>query len=242
MAQRPTVARSTIQSSGAWPSSSEPPSSVGVGADAHAVERRRGTAGSWLNVSWRSTVTPAASGRTRNRRDVARRRSRAGTMHGGRRGAPRARRSWRPSSRQPSPSGAAPGVTGSRGPAPSSSSAAVRTVSPLDDAGQPAPAAGRRCRTRRSAARRARWSTSSGTGATVRPICSSSEAGLEEAEAAAADRLGQGDAEQVGLGQLGPQVAVEPVGAGLDLARAARARTGRSGSGRPGRRSPAARR
>ena len=57
----------------------------------------------------------------------------------------------------------------------------------------------------------------SGTGATARPGLEQ-QAGLEVAEAAAADRLGQGDAEQAGLGQLAPEVAVEPVGSGLDLA------------------------
>ena len=40
---------------------------------------------------------------------------------------------------------------------------------------------------------------------------------LEESEPAAADRLGQGDPEQVGRGQPRPRVAVEPLAAGLHL-------------------------
>ena len=46
------------------------------------------------------------------------------------------------------------------------------------------------------------------------------EGGLQDAEAAAADILGEGDPDQSRLGQLGPQVAVEPLGRGLDLLQA----------------------
>ena len=43
------------------------------------------------------------------------------------------------------------------------------------------------------------------------------QAGLHEAQPGPADLLGQGDAEQPGGGQLGPQLAVEPVAVGLRL-------------------------
>ena len=57
----------------------------------------------------------------------------------------------------------------------------------------------------------------SGTGATERPWASRTRARLDHAEAAAAVGLGNGQPEQVGLGQLGPQLAVEAVLAGLHL-------------------------
>ena len=62
----------------------------------------------------------------------------------------------------------------------------------------------------------------SGMGATTRPISCSNRHASRIAEASTADVLGQHDAQQVGLGQLGPELAVEPLGAGLDLLQAFR--------------------
>ncbi len=51
----------------------------------------------------------------------------------------------------------------------------------------------------------------------MRPICSSTERGLEEAVAPAALRLGERDAEHARVGELRPQLAVEVLVAALDL-------------------------
>ena len=77
----------------------------------------------------------------------------------------------------------------------------VRTVSPRHHAGQPPAFAGPRCRTGRCGSR-------AGQGLDDRHVGRGAaggldhEAGLDEAEAGAADVLGQGDAEQPGRGQL----------------------------------------
>ena len=60
------------------------------------------------------------------------------------------------------------------------------------------------------------------------------QADLEEAEAAAADVLGQGDAEQAGVGQGRPQPGRVRIARGLDAPSGPRWSTGRRGSGRPG--------
>ena len=85
-----------------------------------------------------------------------------------------------------------------------------------DDAGQPAGLLAVGAELGERSGRPRPWA-STGTGATRRPCCLEHEADLDEPEPAAAVGLGQRDAEQAGVGELLPELAVDAVLAGLDL-------------------------
>ncbi len=120
-----------------------------------------------------------------------------------------------PVSTQPSPSRSAT-VEGARGLPPSSTRAVVSTRVPGDHTGQPPlplvrgpePGDGRCGGGEGLHDRHVGGGAAGGLG---------EEPGLHEAEPRAADVLGEGDAEQPGRGQLGPELAVEPVTVGLGL-------------------------
>ncbi len=203
---RAAVARSTIQSTMAAPDSGPP--STSLAGNVHAVELEAGCGDAGCRVlalagdavalgSTSSTTSAVVAGRAGTRTRSAT--SPAGTHV------------LTPSTRQPSPSARA--VVGRVGAAsvPVSASAAVSTVSP-------ATTPGRYCcfwasepnsRDRQRAA--ARRSAAPGPARRCGRSARAAGTGLDEPEAAAADVLGQGDAEQAGLGQSSAHsVAVEP--------------------------------
>ena len=116
-----------------------------------------------------------------------------------------------PSRRQPSPAGVAvvAGTSGARA-TPGSASAAVRKRRPAMTSPNSAP---RWASVPNSATAMAPATIEAryGTGAAVRPISVRTNAAPMHAVASAADLGGQADAEQIGLGQLGPGVGREPL-------------------------------
>ena len=196
----------------------------------------RVASGSRFGPMLRSAVTPAAVGSTRNTVEVPSP-VRAGTRMRAARWRGRARGAWCPRCVQPSPSAVGRGgghrrAAGRRRPR---TSAAVRTTSPAITPGSSAAC----CSSVPNSAIGRAPSTSVAQQRHGRHRAADL---LEHAGPARRSRsppppcgLGQAEAEQVGLGQLGPGVGGEPVAAGLDLAEPLRRAAARRGSGRRGR-------
>ena len=210
-AHQPTVARSTRRVKLTSPSVASRPSGPTA-----TESRPTWNWGSWLKVSCRSTARPGSAGRDDEQADGAvveqrRHDDRVGDVRGGHGGL-----------RPGEPPAVAVGSGTRRGPAGRGGARLGQRDGQHrragGDAGQPGGAlvvvaelrdgvrGGERRpqRQRRDAAAR----------------LDEQQAGLEEAEAAAAVGLRQGDAEQPGLGELGPGGPVEPLLAGLDLLQA----------------------
>ena len=208
IAHRPAIARSTSQATIAAPARGSP--STSAAGDRRAGERHRRD---WARGWSRACALERHARRRRIDEEEARRRRRRCAPAPGcaRRGAPRARRVFVPSSRQPSPSRRRR-VAGRDGSSPPASiSAAVRTIVARDDARQPALRAAPRCRTAPIGSAPSTSVAQTGTGATARADLLEQESTARSAEAAAAVRPRAARRRAGSPSRARPQLAVEAV-------------------------------